>query len=172
MPADYIMKQENNFKSRYARSRECGRIDKNHYFYGEWVITGDQTGYYQKSIISVGESGVTHEHLDILQSFDNAEAQDQEDDARYFETMCENFHEFSSSIEDDLFMDIEPQNELLQRFKGKVLPNLSEEQFYILYEHMVNGKSLKELANEFGVTYQAIQNRLIKIMDKIRKLMD
>ncbi|MCR4933112.1 MAG: hypothetical protein K6A29_02855 [Lachnospiraceae bacterium] len=163
--------KNNNFRSRFDKNRYCGRIDKDHYFYGENVPTGDNQWHCSKTLLTVGENGVTNEHLAELQKFDNAEAQDIEDDARNWETICETFHESTASLEDDLFMDEEPVNDMVSIFMKNVLPKLSEDQKNLIYDLYGTNKDLKELAAESGTTYQAIQNRRKKLHNRIEKLM-
>ena len=114
---------------------------------------------------------MTYELLDELQKFDNAEVQDIEDDARNWETICETFHESTASLEDDLFMDQEPESDMVSTFRKNALPKLSEDQQNLLYDLHGNKKSLTEIAKERGTTYQAVQNQRAKLYKKVEKLM-
>lgn len=74
--------KEKNYKSRYDRNRHCFRKDETTYVYQEWIPTGEDTGYYIDHEYHVGEEGITIELLDVMQEFDNSEAQDSEDSER------------------------------------------------------------------------------------------
>jgi hypothetical protein len=166
------MKQVKSNKSRFDINRPCGRIDKDNYAYYECVSCENGKGFYRRTtLLTVGENGVTNEHLAELQKFDNAEVQDIEDDARNWETICETFHESTASLEDDLFMDEEPVSDMVSTFMKNVLPKLSEDQKNLIYDLYGANKDLKELAAESGTTYQAIQNRRKKLHTRIEKLM-
>ena len=166
------MKQVKNTKSRHDINRPCGRIDKDHYAYYEWVDSGNGKGFYTRTtLLTVGENGVTRELLDELQKFDNAEVQDTEDNARNWETMCETFHESTASLEDDLFMEEVTENDMLSTFMEKVLPKLSEDQLNNMYDLYGIKKALAQLAQERGISYQAIQNQRAKLHKRVEKLM-
>ena len=88
------MKKENkNFKSRYDRNRMCYRKDKTTYIYSEYIDDGNGQGHYIDHEYHVGdmdENGraITLEMLDKLMDFDNAEAQDTEDQERNEELLA------------------------------------------------------------------------------------
>lgn len=86
---------EKNYKSRYDRNRMCYRKDKTTYVYSEYVDDGNGQGHYIDYEYHVGdmdETGnvITFEMLDVLQDFDNVEAQDSEDRERNEETLVHN----------------------------------------------------------------------------------
>lgn len=54
----------------------------------------------------------------------------------------------------------------------KALTSLLPKQRILIKQIYIENKSLKEIANDLGITYQAIQNRLTKILRKLRKLFD
>ena len=88
------MKKENkNFKSRYDKNRMCYRKDKTTYIYSEYIDDGNGQGHYIDHEYHVGdmdENGraITLEMLDMLMDFDNAEAQDTEDQERNEELLA------------------------------------------------------------------------------------
>ena len=88
------MKKENkNFKSRYDRNRMCYRKDKTTYIYSEYIDDGNGQGYYIDHEYHVGDMdehgrAITLEMLDMLMEFDNAEAQDTEDQERNEELLA------------------------------------------------------------------------------------
>ena len=90
------MKRETkNYRSRYERNRNCYRKDKTTYIYSEYVDDGNGQGHYVDHEYHVGdmdENGntITFEMLDVLLEFDNAEAQDSEDQERYEEVIVHN----------------------------------------------------------------------------------
>ena len=51
----------------------------------------------------------------------------------------------------------------------RAMTELSTEQIKLIDSVFFNGRQLKELASELGITYQAVQNRLNKALDRIRK---
>lgn len=86
---------EKNYRSRYDRNRMCYRKDKTTYVYSEYVDDGNGQGHYSDHEYHVGDmdetgSVITFEMLDMLQDFDNAEAQDSEDQERNEEVLVHN----------------------------------------------------------------------------------
>jgi len=56
-----------------------------------------------------------------------------------------------------------------ENFIEAILAPLNTEQREIFNSVFFNGYSLKEVAKRYGTSYQAIQNRLNKILNKLRK---
>ena len=86
---------EKNYRSRYDRNRMCYRKDKTTYVYSEYVDDGNGQGHYIDHEYHVGDmdetgSVITFEMLDMLQDFDNIEAQDSEDLERNEEVLVHN----------------------------------------------------------------------------------
>lgn len=86
---------EKNYRSRYDRNRMCYRKDKTTYVYSEYVDDGNGQGHYIDHEYHVGDmdetgSVITFEMLDMLQDFDNDEAQDTEDQERNEEVLVHN----------------------------------------------------------------------------------
>ena len=66
-----------------------------------------------------------------------------------------------------------PETQLLRHEEltalRRAMTELNTEQTQLVRSVFFNGKQLKELAQEYGITYQAIQNRLNKALTKLRK---
>ena len=75
------------------------------------------------------------------------------------------FPDKSVSIEADYIL--KEERGLLYSAIAKLEPRQKE----LLLRHFFNEESLKDIAAEQGVSYQAIQERLRKIIDKLRKLL-
>lgn len=175
-------KQENkekNYRSRYDKNRDCYRQDKTHYIYQKWVETGKDKGFYQNTVFTVGEEGVTLELLDYLQATDNGEVQDQEDEERNREKLAESLPTYVKSREEELCSD-ENQNisPIVKAFNKKVRPHLSEEQMNLIYARYGMNMSLEEIAATLPPgkdgkpkTHQAVTSRLNRIFAKVRKYM-
>lgn len=87
--------KEKNYRSRYDSNRNCYRKDKTTYIYSEYVDDGNGSGHYVDYEYHVGEVDeygreLTVEMLDVLMEFDNAEAQDSEDQERNEEVIVHN----------------------------------------------------------------------------------
>lgn len=90
-----MKKETKNCSSRYERNRNCYRKDKTTYIYSEYVDDGNDQGHYVDHEYHVGDMdehgrAITLEMLDMLMEFDNAEAQDTEDQDRNEELLAHN----------------------------------------------------------------------------------
>ena len=90
-----MKKETKNYRSRYERNRNCYRKDKTTYIYSEYVDDGNGQGHYVDHEYHVGDMdehgrAITLEMLDMLMEFDNAEAQDTEDQDRNEELLAHN----------------------------------------------------------------------------------
>ena len=90
-----MKKETKNYRSRYERNRNCYRKDKTTYIYSEYVNDGNGQGHYVDYEYHVGDMdehgrAITLEMLDMLMEFDNAEAQDTEDQDRNEELLVHN----------------------------------------------------------------------------------
>ncbi len=65
--------------------------------------------------------------------------------------------------------DIIISNETKESLRKAINNFLTPSQIELLKLIYIENKSLKELAEEFGVSYQAIQNRHAKILNRLRK---
>lgn len=65
--------------------------------------------------------------------------------------------------------DIIIRNELKEDLRKIISDYLTPSQIELLKLIYIQNKSLKELAKEFGVSYQAIQNRHTKILNRLRQ---
>ena len=65
--------------------------------------------------------------------------------------------------------DIIISNEIKESLRKAINNFLTPSQIKLLKLIYIENKSLKELAEEFGVSYQAIQNRHAKILNRLRK---
>lgn len=54
----------------------------------------------------------------------------------------------------------------------KALPLLAEDEWELIYRHYYIGISEKELATAYGISQQAVSKRIVKIRDKLKKLME
>lgn len=94
----------------------------------------------------------------------------------------ENYHRYKkylSKNSEDIIAD--SQSDILDKLveaEGKYerheklargLKSLSKEQLKILLLRFKEDKPIKEIAEIYGITYQAVQNRLNKILKKLRK---
>lgn len=71
----------------------------------------------------------------------------------------------SVNVEADAFKRLD--NEKLSKAIKQLLPQQRE----LIHKVFIKGLSLKEIAAEKGVTYQALQNQLNKIYKKLKKLL-
>lgn len=76
-----------------------------------------------------------------------------------------------SPTPEELLIESEERRKMHAVLK-KALPSLSPEQRLLIQKIYIENKSLKEIAESEGVTYQAIQNRHTKILRKLRKFFD
>lgn len=74
----------------------------------------------------------------------------------------------NESSPEEKIIEKENENEYLKKLR-KGMATLAAEQKYLLIEIYIKKKLLKEIAFDFGVTYQAIQNRHKKILLKLKK---
>lgn len=171
--------KERNNRSRYDRNRGCYRLDETHYVYQKWISTGKNKGFYQNTVFTVGEEGVTLELLDYLQATDNGEVQDQKDEQRNREKLAESLPAYVKSREEELCSE-EDQNisPIVKAFHEKVRPHLTEEQMNIVYARYGMNMTLDEIAATLPpgkdgkpVSHQAVSNRLGRIFAKVKKYM-
>lgn len=92
--------KKKKYRSRYDKNRGCYRQDETHYIYRKQVKTGKNKGFYQSTVFTVGEEGVTLELLDYLQATDNGEVQDQEDDKRNRKKLAESLPTIRQQLAD------------------------------------------------------------------------
>ena len=81
----------------------------------------------------------------------------------------ENFHEFISSKDDPLPIITDKQS------KQEIycaLAKLKEDEVRLIHALFVQGKSVRAYASETGIATMTIQDRKVKILKKIKKMMD
>ena len=71
----------------------------------------------------------------------------------------------SKCVEEDVINKIE--NERLRQAMERLLPEQRELLIKVYYQNI----KLNDLAKEYGVSFQAIQNRLKKIYEKLKKFL-
>lgn len=171
--------KEQRYRSKYDANRKCYRKDKTHYIYEKWVEVEGAHGFYQDIVLTVGEDkGVTLELLDFLQETDNSEAAEQQDESRNKKPLSEAVRIYVKSPEEEFCFEEEHISPELKTFNKKVRPYLSEEELDLIYALYGMNMTLEEIAtqlplNENGTpkTYQAVSNRLNRIIAKVRKYM-
>lgn len=77
------------------------------------------------------------------------------------------------------FLEEEPESELLKAFREKVMPKLTEDQKELILDIYGDQKTLEQVAAEISakkggkpITHQAVSNRLKKIKEKTKKLLE
>lgn len=80
------------------------------------------------------------------------------------------FEDKNSSFEEKLIAEEIRLSQKAALSKGYI--SLSTEQRQLLRQIYIEQKSLKAIAVELGITYQAVQNRHIKILNHLRKFFD
>ena len=80
------------------------------------------------------------------------------------------FEDKNSSFDEKLIAEEIRLSQKAALSKGYI--SLSTEQRQLLRQIYIEQKSLKAIAVELGITYQAVQNRHIKILNHLRKFFD
>lgn len=83
------------------------------------------------------------------------------------DALAERGSQFES--ENESAEDIIIRNEIKEDLRKIISDYLTPQQIELLKLIYIQNKSLKELAKEFGVSYQAIQNRHTKILNRLRQ---
>lgn len=86
------------------------------------------------------------------------------------DTLAERGYQFESGNES--IEDIIIRNEMKKSLRRAICDFFTPSQIELLKLIYIQNKSLKELAEKFGVSYQAIQNRHTKIMKRLRKFFE
>lgn len=122
-----------------------------------------------------------YEEIEVTEEFANEyaliEKETQREEWRYqwrsrkklvsMDALAELGSQFES--ENESAEDIIIRNELKEGLRKIISDYLTPSQIELLKLIYIQNKSLKELAKEFGVSYQAIQNRHTKILNRLRQ---
>ena len=171
--------ENNGRKSHFNPDRETYMNQDGNYVY---LIWDTKTKLYHKEVCVVGVEGFTPEIRDALDDMDAEEDRlNEKENRREFEALAKNLFEYY--LEDYEYKNnplyilcrpgLQPRSAKRANLKklNRAMKKLNPEQINLIYEIYGEMKYGADVAREQGVSRQAINNRIRKIQNRLKKLM-